>query len=396
MGDNLQDIDTALSSITLEREKSPTISTVKSAPFRTGNNGGVGCSNSDIVKKVDEKEEDSVLDGNDNSSSSSSNTTALKESLPDLEPDVNEIDNYLSALALQIQLISEDREIGSLGKSTAGSDAQIAIEQTLQEYRELQESFKLGKCLVACGYVPENVISEIQNSQYIDPVLLSDRDLALRIARGDVDAEVSLQAESDRFDVANRYFRKLIECCACRNVEKSYAAPCGHGYCLDCAQSLFKHALKDRMFIPVRCCKVSFEPNVVGACLGNPSSIKKYREILDEIENPCPPISVLDEAASTLISKKGWKLCAKCGAVVERASGCIGFLTIVLGSTTLVKTDNNFGKFLETIINMSTIGSVRYPINIVVVLAVGQCQRIVCDAQDAWKYGAGVAVTMDK
>ncbi|KAG0264351.1 hypothetical protein BGZ95_003615, partial [Linnemannia exigua] len=58
-------------------------------------------------------------------------------------------------------------------------------------------------------------------------------------------------------------------------------------------------------------------------CLMDAGDVDKYESLKREIENPCPPLLELDEAASRVISENDWKVCERCGAVVERVSGCV-------------------------------------------------------------------------
>ncbi|KAF9397091.1 hypothetical protein BGX21_009270 [Mortierella sp. AD011] len=231
---------------------------------------------------------------------------------------VSGLDDYLCALTLQITAITEDRGTGQLGKAASESDAQIAVEHLLQETRELTETFKLVKCILTSGSVPANLIEEMEQQ---DRAAICDRELAEQIGKGDSNAEISLQSESSRFHRVLQSFGTVVECCSCNSTKQAHLAQCGHAYCEACARSLFNHALKNRMFIPVRCCKIEFAPELAVACLDNTEALNKYNAIKNEIENPCPSIAELDKAAADIISENGWKLCSRCGAVVERIWG---------------------------------------------------------------------------
>ncbi|KAG0003099.1 hypothetical protein BGZ79_001697 [Entomortierella chlamydospora] len=233
---------------------------------------------------------------------------------------VSELDDCLCALTLQIMAITEDRGTGRLGKAASESDAQIAVEHFLQETRELTETFKLVKCILTSGSVPVNLIEEMEQQ---DRAAIYDRELAERIGRGDSNAEISLQSETSHFHRVLQSFSTVAECCSCNSTKQAHLAKCGHAYCEACAKSLFNHALKNRMFIPVRCCKIEFTPEIAVVCLDNTEALDRYNAIKNEIENPCPSIVELDKAAADTISKNGWKLCSRCGAVVERAWGCV-------------------------------------------------------------------------
>lgn len=233
---------------------------------------------------------------------------------------VPELDDYFYALFVQVLLISEDREAGALGKLLPDSDPQIAIEQMLQEAQEMEQSYKLAKSLSTCEAVPDNLLEEL-NLQ--DDMIRSDRELSERVARGEPSAERSLQSATMRFQLVEEHFDTTADCCACYNNKRVYNAPCGHSYCQECARSLYNHALTNRTFIPVRCCKATFASGLVEACLLDVGDVEKYESIKCEIEHPCPPSSELDEAASRVISENGWKVCDRCGAVVERISGCV-------------------------------------------------------------------------
>lgn len=234
---------------------------------------------------------------------------------------ISKFDDYFSALFFQVLLISEDRETGHLGKLAANCDTQIAIDQMLQEARELEESYKLAKSLSACGSVPDHVLEEMALQ---DSLIRSDRELAERIERREPRAEASMQATNARFELILQHFNTTSECCSCGGNKQTYVAPCKHAYCEECARSLYNHALTNRAFIPVRCCKQPFASDIATACLTDTGDIDKYESIKREIENPCPPAAVeLDVAASKVIADNGWKVCFQCGAVVERMSGCV-------------------------------------------------------------------------
>lgn len=245
-------------------------------------------------------------------------STASGTSAPDAI--VSELDDYFSALFDQVLVISNDRKTGPLGKIAADSDIQIAIDHMLQEARELEQSYRLAKSLSMCGSVPDNLLDEI-NLQ--DSLIRNDRELAERVARQESSAESSLSAANTRFQLVLEHFSATMDCCACSGNKRTYVAPCGHAYCEECARSLYSRALTNRAFIPVRCCKQPFASDIAAACLTDASDISKYDSIKCEIENPCPPAAELDMAASKLISENGWKVCPRCGAVVERVSGCV-------------------------------------------------------------------------
>ncbi|OAQ24787.1 hypothetical protein K457DRAFT_129497 [Linnemannia elongata AG-77] len=187
---------------------------------------------------------------------------------------VSELDDYFYALFVQVLLISDDRETGALGKLSPDSDPQIAIEHMLQEAQEMEQSYRLAKSLSTCEAVPDNLLEEMSLQ---DDITRSDRELSERVERGESSAESSLHAATARFE----------------------------------------------SFIPVRCCKVPFASALVEACLMDAGDVSKYESLRCEIENPCPPASELDVAASRVISENGWKVCNRCGAVVERLSGCV-------------------------------------------------------------------------
>ncbi|KAF9181087.1 hypothetical protein BGZ51_007311 [Haplosporangium sp. Z 767] len=220
------------------------------------------------------------------------------------DADVSELDDYFYALFVQALLISSDRETGKLGKFAADSDPQIAIEHMLQEAQEMEQSYRLAKSLSTCGSAPDYLLEEMSLQ---DSVTRDDRELAERIGRGESSAEISLRATTERFQLVLQHFNTTADCCACSSNERTYIAPCGHAYCDGCARSLYSHALTNRAFIPVRCCKEPFASEVVAACLANVDDINKYESIKREIENPCPPASELDAAASRLISENCWK-----------------------------------------------------------------------------------------
>ncbi|KAG0018704.1 hypothetical protein BGZ82_000366 [Podila clonocystis] len=212
----------------------------------------------------------------------------------DTDAIVPEFEDYISALLVQMLVISDDRKTGQLGKCGAGSDVQIAIEHMLQEARELEQSYQLAKCL-----------SDEMRLQ--DNLTRNDRELAEQVARQDSRAETSLQTANTRFQVLLQHFNTTSDCCVCSGNKQTYIAPCGHAYCEECARSHYRHALTNRTFIPVRCCKVPFASDIAAACLTDESDINKYDSIKCEIENPCPPAVELDLAALKVISENDWK-----------------------------------------------------------------------------------------
>ncbi|KAF9567072.1 hypothetical protein EC968_003506 [Mortierella alpina] len=238
-----------------------------------------------------------------------------------VEAGAQELDDYVCALMVQMSLLAEDRHDGQLGKASADSDAQIAIELMLQEAVEVERSLTLARSLASCDDLPEELFEELVQQ---DHVIDSDRELVTRLEMGDDEAEYALEAATVRFQLVLDYFNHTAECCSCGGSgNQNYRAPCEHTYCLECAQSLFRHALSNRSFIPVRCCKVSFDSDLAQACLVNAEDRDKYLGLKNEIENPVPPVAELDLQASRLISKKGWRVCDRCGAVVERVAGCV-------------------------------------------------------------------------
>ncbi|KAK3833279.1 MAG: hypothetical protein J3R72DRAFT_232149 [Linnemannia gamsii] len=233
---------------------------------------------------------------------------------------VSELDDYFYALFVQGLLILDDREAGTFGKLLPDSDPQIAIDYMLKEAQEMEESYKLAKSLSTCDAVPDNLLEELRIQ---DDIVQSDRDLLERVERGESSAESSLAFTTAHFQLVLQHFDTTGDCCACDNNKRVYNAPCGHAYCEECTRSLYSHALTNRAFIPVRCCKVPFASALVAACLTDAGDIDKYDSLKCEIENPCPPSSELDVMASRTISENGWKVCGRCGAVVERISGCV-------------------------------------------------------------------------
>ncbi|KAF9130495.1 hypothetical protein BG015_003992 [Linnemannia schmuckeri] len=164
-------------------------------------------------------------------------------------------------------LISDDRETGALGKLAPDSGPQIAIEYMLQEAREMDQSYRLAKSLSTCEAVPDSLLEEMSLQ---DNMTRSDRELVERIERREPDAENSLRAANARF--------QLVQ---------------------------------------------PFASEVAAACLTDAADINKYESLKREIENPCPPASEQDLAASRVIFENGWKVCGRCGTVVERVSGCV-------------------------------------------------------------------------
>ena len=184
----------------------------------------------------------------------------------------------------------------------------------------MEQSYKLARSLATCEPLPEEVVEEFNEE---DELTRADRELAERLEREEPGAEIAVQATSARFQLVLRHFNITADCVACVSKKQTYVAPCGHPYCAECARSLCLHALSNKAFIPVRCCREHFANEVVAACLPNRNDVERYEAIRQEIEHPCPPAEELDAAASKVILENGWKVCFRCGAVVEKVSGCV-------------------------------------------------------------------------
>ncbi|KAF8935270.1 hypothetical protein BGZ58_005111 [Dissophora ornata] len=290
-------------------QQNATQPTTSAGPSHTKSSAGIGGSSSHAGP--------SSQGGPSSSASRASQGVAGKDADADAS---SEMDDYLCALMLQISLIAEDRGTGQLGKTSSESDAQFAINHILEEVQEMEKSYREAKRIDMCGLVPDDLFEDMLQQ---DSIASSDRELAERLGKGEPSAELLVQAANLRFQVVVQVFCKTAECCSCGSTKQTYTATCGHAYCEECMKSLYSHALKNKAFAPVRCCTVAFAPDIVTACLDNADSVERYNAIKDEIENPCPPAAELDMAASKLISEHGWKVCTRCGAVVELDSGCV-------------------------------------------------------------------------
>ncbi|KAF9135127.1 hypothetical protein BGX30_011651, partial [Mortierella sp. GBA39] len=230
----------------------PTVNAINNNNSKSNSSGNIGGSNSN--------------NNNNNNRGAGIESSGVADS---------ELEDYFYALFVQALLISDDREIGVFGKLTPDSDTQIAIEHMLQEAQELELSYRLAKSLSACETVPDILLEELELQ---DNITCNDRELAMRVERGEPSAERTLRASTARFPLVRQHFNTTADCCACTNTE---------------------------------------------ACLMDDEDVAKYQALKHEIEHPCPPTAELDEAASRVISEKGWKVCGRCGAVVERVSGCV-------------------------------------------------------------------------
>ncbi|KAG0238901.1 hypothetical protein BGW42_000062 [Actinomortierella wolfii] len=285
----------------------------------------------------------------------------MRQNTPDFEQN-----DYLCALVAQAMILADDRNKGQFGKAAVDSDAQYAIDLMLQESRELEQSLLLAKSLSECEPIPRDLLVKLTEQEMQE---LSDREYALQLSREfeleeedweedeegyDDDVSVSsswtgsnwaggssrtqnLQASLSRTSkkaagaraknvrrrLIRRYFCRIAECASCNESERCYRAPCQHTYCLECAQSLYSHALSDRAYIPVRCCSKAFSHNVATACLKNSDDIDKYEKIKAEFENPSSQPAVIDSDAAHIAAQNGWKPCPRCGVIVDRSSGCV-------------------------------------------------------------------------
>jgi hypothetical protein len=107
---------------------------------------------------------------------------------------------------------------------------------------------------------------------------------------------------------------KIKTCISC-NKSATNKGICGHYYCNECIRNFCLVSLKDRSFLPVRCCKLDFPHEWVQFAL-NPIELKQYEQFQKELQNAS--IKQLDPSFATMVSKNGWKLCSKCGAGIEK------------------------------------------------------------------------------
>lgn len=164
-----------------------------------------------------------------------------------------------------------------------------------------------------------------------------------------------------------------VECVSCQDEileENAWQAPCGHYYCRDCVDRLYRAAMVDETLYPPRCCRQAMAWEEVKGFLGaeTRSFFAEKREELDtpfgertycsnaacgrfvphqHVENDdhiarcqpcgtdtcaqckaavhegqdCPADEGLQQALS-LAKRQGWRRCDRCGSMVELSVGC--------------------------------------------------------------------------
>ncbi|KAI0145151.1 hypothetical protein GGR57DRAFT_517360 [Xylariaceae sp. FL1272] len=82
------------------------------------------------------------------------------------------------------------------------------------------------------------------------------------VETGDSDADVENQPETSSWAATRKskgpsQRRKCLACCNTKHFTDLARAPCGHEYCRDCLQRLFRDAMTDESLFPPRCCRQS-------------------------------------------------------------------------------------------------------------------------------------------
>ena len=238
----------------------------------------------------------------------------------------------------------------SKGKLPVDSDFTFAIEEFKKEQKELLSSYQLAKAIENAGNMPDDLISYLREQ---DAAEVRDRQIALSMTRNNEsdtarilqrsilhnrdacmpsssNTRASKNSSTDPLAKHaiikfNQVKNKAVECNSCLTERTdAYHLECGHAYCKDCSKSLCTMALNDRGFIPIRCCKILFPKEIIIESFSD-SDLTKYSRFLAELEAPAANVSEFDLnlVMSGVINEKGWKICPRCGAVIEKKDGCI-------------------------------------------------------------------------
>ncbi|KAJ3218609.1 hypothetical protein HDU67_004913 [Dinochytrium kinnereticum] len=112
------------------------------------------------------------------------------------------------------------------------------------------------------------------------------------------------------------------ECIGCMEQKlKTLKMSCTHHYCHPCILRLCESALKDRSYVPLRCCSIKLSRSIIEASL-TVKQLSQYDRYLDEIQNPKKPMRI-DPAVIELMVDREWKPCPRCGCIVEKDQGCV-------------------------------------------------------------------------
>ena len=91
---------------------------------------------------------------------------------------------------------------------------------------------------------------------------------------------------------------------------------CKHFYCLECLAQLCRYSLRDRSLIPIRCCKVPINEDLIVKALDD----VEYGRYLEDQKGYSDLI--LDEEFAETVRSLGWKICSNCKRGVEKKDGC--------------------------------------------------------------------------
>lgn len=277
-------------------------------------------------------------------------------------------EDFALALSLALDDIEEASHGTRLSKLPANSDFFVAVDLARKEEQEWLESLRLAKALASAGDLPPDLVDDFQRQDVAerrDRILATsmagtaDRRRASDIDRARLHTQMACppapaggvsirsgvgSSSTTRHSMFDRpvasssvasssgtsksrksvSFASQAECVSCMEPGAGeFTLSCTHAYCLPCLKNLCRAALSDRKFVPVRCCKVPIPDDLLLRAYSKADLAKYNQFVYENLNPPKANATELDLVMSGLINEKNWKICAQCGAVVERKDGCI-------------------------------------------------------------------------
>lgn len=281
-----------------------------------------------------------------------------------------------------MSLIIADRRMGRSMTRAVIMDAKLLTDSAAQEQIAANDramaqrlsgnttSLRDTEILRICAPpVLEESLSARLFDQYVKPLREFDEESDVNSSSADETdgqeaSESSSWAASRRVQMASLP-RNCVACDTSRPLFKLLHAPCGHDYCEDCLQTLFRLATRDETLFPPRCChqhipltsaklylslelidlfekknlefstpnrSYCFEPNC--SSFIPPHSIKGERGACPDCgketctickhemhDGDCPQDRKTQEILR-MATNKGWQRCWKCKRLVELRTGC--------------------------------------------------------------------------
>eukprot|EP00122_Pirum_gemmata_P003491 Pgem_evm1s3153 len=161
------------------------------------------------------------------------------------------------------------------------------------------------------------------------------------------------------------------ECVCCLESKHVYKLNCEHSFCLICLQNLFNASLKDRELIPLKCCRIDIENDLINIAATSEKGLEKYNQFLMETKivkvvycsnnecslllsnivssnqikiqcnecgtatcsfctenyhgedtSKCNETKAINTAMSKMMETAGWKPCPRCRRLVSLGVGC--------------------------------------------------------------------------